>query len=135
MGKDVSIEYAHIYTNREIDNEHKTSLDILSNLRNELGNATASLVVMVDDYSFPDPTFDYEVFLSWLVDNGHRPDLQIRESQLIPVCDEVLKLMPDNKFSRSIIDYVKTHKYPCSLFISAWYLVRLGYLQSSVFSR
>lgn len=133
MTKNISIEYAHIYTNREIDDEHKTSLDILSNLKSKLDNATTSLVVMVDDYSFPDPTFNYDTFLTWLDENGHKPDLQIRESQLIPVCDEVLKLMPDNKFNRSIIDYVKTHKYPCSLFISAWYLVRLGYLQSNIF--
>lgn len=133
MTKDISIEYAHIYTNREIDDEHKISLNILSDLEGELGDATTSLVVMVDDYSFPDPTFNYDTFLAWLDENGHKPDLQIRESQLIPVCDEVLKLMPDNKLNRSIIDYVKTHKYPCSLFIAAWYLVRLGHLQSSIF--
>lgn len=133
MTKDISIEYAHIYTNREIEDEHTISLEILQNLKREIGDATTSLLVMVDDYSFPDPTFNYSTFLEWLDQNGHKPDLQIRESQLIPICDEVLKLMPDNKFNRSIVDYVKTHKYPCSLFIAAWYLVRLGYLQTSIF--
>jgi len=133
MSKDISIEYAHIYTNREIDEEHHTSLSILNDLKHGLGEQESSLVVMVDDYSFPDPTFDYNAFVEWLDSQGHKPDLMIRESQLIPVCDEVLSKMPDNKLKRRIISYVQEKKYPCSLFIAAWYLVRLGYLSSSIF--
>lgn len=129
----VSIEYAHIYTNREIDEEHQTSLDILEGLKDELGASETSLVVMVDDYSFPDPTFNYDEFIMWLDAQGHKPDLMIRESQLIPVCDIVLSKMPDNKMKRRIISYIQDNKYPCSLFIAAWYLVRLGYLQSDIF--
>lgn len=132
MSKDLSIEYAHIYTNREISEEHKTSLGILNELKNK-PDLTAGLVVMVDDYSFPDPTFDYDSFASWLDDQGHKPDLMIRESQLIPTCDQVLAKMPDNKLKRSIVDYIRDKKYPCSLFIAAWYLTRLGYLTTPIF--
>jgi len=132
--KDYSIEYAHIYTNSQISLEHNSSLEILENLDQELSNATRSLVVMVDDYSFPDPTFDYEKFLSWLGARGHAPDIIFRESQLIPHCDKVLSLMPESDLKEQIISYIKTKKYPCSLFIAAWYLLRLGKITDNNFS-
>lgn len=88
---------------------------------------------MVDDYSFPDPTFDYDEFSEWLAAHDMRPDLLFRESQLIPVCDQVLSLIGKPQLKDDITDYIKTKKYPCSLFIAAWYLVRLGHLQSPLF--
>src|SRR3989344_1290027 len=115
--KDVSIEYAHIYTNSKIGEEHELSLRELAKVRE--GNE--SLVVMIDDYSFPDPTFDYDSFTAWLAEQGHEPNVVMRESQLIPQCDEVLKLMGEGKLKEEIIEYIKAKKYPCSLFISAWY--------------
>lgn len=131
--KDVSVEYAHIYTNNKIDQEHKTSLEILDGLKNELGDQKLSLVVMVDDYSFPDPTFNYDDFSDWLAHHGHKPDVLFRESQLIPVCDQVLQLIKDAKLKEEIIDYIKAKKYPCSIFIAAWYLLRLGHMEFPAF--
>ena len=32
------------------------------------------------------------------------------------------------------MDYIKSKKYPCSLFIAAWYLLRLGHLKHDSFS-
>jgi len=127
--KDVSIEYAHIYTNSEINQEHKTSLEVLDSIeyKNE------SLVIMVDDYSFPDPTFDYDALVAWLTEQGHKPNLIFRESQLIPVCDEVLKMLPEEKLKKQLVDYIKSNKYPCSLFIAAWYLLRLGKIEHKMF--
>lgn len=129
---DVSIEYAHIYTNQKIEQEHRLSLEVLANLRNKLDqeDKTYNLVIMIDDYSFPDPSFNYEEFTEWLAKHDHNPDLVIRESQLIPVCDEVIRHVKDAKLKEQLIDYIKAKKYPCSLFIAAWYLLRLGYLQS-----
>lgn len=132
-GNQVSVEYAHIYTNQKIDEEHEQSLSILHVLKSELAGKELSLVVMVDDYSFPDPTFDYEKFLDWLTHNGFKPDLAARESQLIPVCDEVVSLIKDNKLKKQIVEYIRANKYPCSLFIAAWYLLRLGKLSSAMF--
>lgn len=126
--KDISIEYAHIYTNNKIGEEHALSLEILGQLYKK--DDGTSLVVMVDDYSFPDPSFNYEEFISWLTEKGYKPDLMIRESQLIPVCDEVLKLIKNIKLKEQIADYVRNKKYPCSLFIASWYLLRLGYIPS-----
>ena len=131
----ISIEYAHIYTNQHISDEHQLSVNVLSEVRDGIiaeGN-TASLVVMVDDYSFPDPSFDYASFTEWLDTQGFKPDLLFRESQLIPVCDEVLGLIENDKLKNQITDYVKAKKYPCSLFIAAWYLLRLGRLESQLF--
>ena len=131
--KDVSIEYAHIYTNNRIDEEHATSLEVLRALKEQLDGQSVSLVVMVDDYSFPDPTFNYKEFVAWLGQQGMKPDLVFRESQLVPLCDEVISLLQDEKLKQEIVDYIKAKKYPCSLFIAAWYLLRLGHLQSALF--
>ena len=133
----ISIEYAHIYTHQQIGEEHKLSLNVLQETVGnvEKDNNSASLVVMVDDYSFPDPTFDYISFTEWLESEGYRPDLVIRESQLIASCDEVLKLLNNSKLALQITDYIKTKKkYPCSLFIAAWYLLRLGKIESQLLS-
>ncbi len=119
----VSIEYAHIYTNQHISEVQQISVNTLSEITSstqEQGKDT-SLVVMVDDYSFPDPSFEYGNFSNWLDGKGFMPDILFRESQLIPACDEVLGIIENDKLKAQILDYVKTKKYPCSLFIAAWY--------------
>ena len=126
----VSVEYAHIYTNSHIDDEHRKSLELLSDVKERFANDEINLVVLIDDYSFPDPTFSYDEFASWLDENGHKPDVMIRESQLIPVCDSVLALIDAPEIKQPIVDYIKAKKYPCSLFIAAWYLLRLGHIKS-----
>lgn len=129
--KEISIEYAHIYTNNKIGEEQALSLKILGEVKGE--REDISLVVMVDDYSFPDPSFDYEEFSGWLTKGGFAPDVMIRESSLITACDDVIALIENSKLKEEITDYIKTKKYPCSLFIAAWYLVRLGCLPISFF--
>lgn len=135
--KDLSIEYAHIYTNDKIGKEQKVSLEVLKNITDNANNSkqSVSLVILVDDYSFPDPTFDYESFSAWLGDNGFKPDIIFRESQLIPLCDEVLRHLQDTKLKEQLNDYIKSKKYPCSLFIAAWYLLRLGFLEYPMFPK
>jgi len=133
MSKQVSIEYAHIYTNKEIGEEQKLSLEVLGNIIKESSKENTSLVVMVDDYSFPDPAFDYGSFADWLAGHGFKPNLILRESQLIPLCDEVLKLIEDKTLQSELNVYIRSKKYPCSLFIAAWYLLRLGCLRSTIF--
>ncbi|HEY4486171.1 MAG TPA: hypothetical protein VJB70_00345 [Candidatus Paceibacterota bacterium] len=134
MKKELSIEYAHIYTSNHIGEEQKLSLKILKDFFEEHKGKSTSLVVMVDDYSFPDSSFDYGAFVQWLRGHGFQPDVIIRESQLIPACDEVLKLITGEKLKAQIIDYTKTKKYPCSLFVATWYLLRLGYIVDPIFN-
>lgn len=133
--KDVSVEYAHIYTNNKIGKDQEVSLKLLEELKKELGGKSFSLVVLVDDYSFPDPTFDYQVFSQWLFEKGFGPDVVMRESQLIPLCDEVLRDIENDDLKEEITDYIKAKKYPCSLFIAAWYLLRLGHLEMAGFNK
>lgn len=132
--KDLSIEYAHIYSNSKISREQEVSIKALNDVVNGAKDKSFSLVVLVDDYSFPDPTFDYGSFIEWLLKQGFKPDLILRESQLIPLCDEVLKKLND-VLKEKLVDYIKAKKYPCSLFIASWYLLRLGYLSSSLFPK
>jgi hypothetical protein len=134
--KQVSIEYAHIYTNSKIDLEHDFSIEILSKTYSSIGlnNENSSLVVMIDDYSFPDPTFNYNEFMDYLKDTGFKPDIIIRESQLISACDGVLSKIKNSQLKNELVEYIKSKKkYPCSLFIASWYLIRLGFIQSSIF--
>ncbi len=134
MKKELSIEYAHIYTNNQIGEEQKLSLDILNTVTHDHKDKSFSLVVMVDDYSFPDPTFSYSQFTEWLGEKGFKPDSMIRESQLIPLCDEVHALIQNEAIKNELTQYVKAKKYPCSLFVAAWYLLRLGYLKNTMFN-
>lgn len=131
--KDISVEYAHIYTNNRVEDEHAKSLEVLRKLKSELSDSQISLVVLVDDYSFPDPTFNYDEFTTWLASEDMEPELVFRESQLIPACDTVLSYVQNEKLKTGIVDYIKAKKYPCSLFIAAWYLLRLGYIHPELF--
>ena len=134
--KDLSVEYAHIYTNNKIEEEHHLSLQVLGEVKKEAESQgkTLSLAILIDDYSFPDPTFNYGEFLAWLGEKGSKADVVMRESQLIPVCDEVLGLLQDQSLKSEIEEYIKEKKkYPCSLFIASWYLLRLGYISTSSF--
>lgn len=133
--KNLSIEYAHIYTNTQINKEQEVSLQILSKTMKNITDNSVSLVILIDDYSFPDPSFDYENFSAWLSEKGFKPDIIFRESQLIPLCDEVLQHLTDMKLKDQLNDYIKSKKYPCSLFIAAWYLLRLGVLDFPTFPK
>ena len=135
--KDLSIEYSHIYTNDKIGEEQETSVQVVDAIQDKLSKANTSyfLMVLVDDYSYPDPTFEYNTFISWLKEKGVKPDVLFRESQLIVLCDEVLNHMTNKKLYKQTINYIKNNKYPCSLFIASWYLLRLGYLESVLFDK
>ena len=133
MKKDISIEYAHIYTNKDIDSEQKFSVEVLKDLIIKNKEKSVSLVVMVDDYSFPDPTFNYEVFTHWLENQGFPADIVLRESQLIESCDEVFSFIKNDLLKKEILSYIKTKRYPCSLFIATWYLLRLGFIKNKLF--
>lgn len=133
MLNDISIEYAHIYTNDKINEEHKFSVDMLKQLIQEYSSQKISLVVLVDDYSFPDPSFNYKTFSEWLTKQGFKPDLILKESELISSCDDVIKLINNINLRDELLVYIEKKKYPCSLFIATWYLLRLGHVASSIF--
>ena len=133
--KKYSVEYAHIYTNESSGKEHNACIKILWDITRNISRDDISLVVMIDDYSFPDPSFDYDEFFLWLLNEEVYPDINIRESQLIPYCDTVLKIIQNEKLQSQIRNYIiSSKKYPCSLFIATWYLIRLGVISSILIS-
>lgn len=130
---DYSVEYCHIYTNESIGPEHGQSIQRLDAITKKLDDsrATYNLCVMVDDYSFPGQNFDYAKLLEWMEGKDARPHFLVREAELIGAAEEVLTLMAESKKKRELTNYVRKKAYPCSLFIAAWYLARLGKLKKS----
>lgn len=134
--KKISIEYAHIYTHNKISEEQDFSVKVLNEIfaSNNISKHDVVLTVMIDDYSFPDPEFNYSLFVDYLESYNLKPDIVIRESQLIPICDQVIILIENEVLRFELIDYIKQKKkYPCSLFIASWYLLRAGCITSSLF--
>jgi hypothetical protein len=132
---DYSIEYSHIYTNEQINDEHAVSIRHLKAVTNELdkNGSKYNLCVMVDDYSFPEHFFDYNGLLNWLEKKNAEPHLLVKESRLIPGVDEVLSHIKNAKRQKQLRSYIERKRYPCSLFIAAWYLGRLGKLEAVSF--
>lgn len=59
-----------------------------------------------------------------------KPDAVILESALAEVCKKLVPLIKDKSIRKSLTHYYKTRqKWPCSLCVAAWYLVRLGKLE------
>ena len=132
--KKFSIEYAHIYTNEETNKERDFEIEILNKIFSEIKKEDSVLMAMVDDYSFPDPSFDYSDYVKNLEKTGHKLDFIFRESQLIEDCDKTIQLIKDIELQTEIVEYIKSKKkYPCSLFIATWYLIRLGKIKSKLY--
>lgn len=133
--KKLSVEYAHIYTNQQIPKEQDLSLKILESVLGEevVTKEDLVLTIMIDDYSFPDPSFNYDLFIGYLSEHGFSPDVVIRESALISDCDRTIRLINNEALKSEIVSYIQSKKkYPCSLFIATWYLIRLGCLLSNL---
>lgn len=135
--KIVSIEYAHIYTNQkiaEVGSELVMFKNEIDKLVSMIGKDNICLAVMVDDYSFPDPNFNYQEFVKLVeTQTEYKIDTIIRESELIKYCDAVLSEIVNISLKNKITEYiVKNKKYPCSLFIATWYLIRLGKIKSNL---
>lgn len=128
-----SIEFCHIYTNQTISSEHLQSVHYLREIVETLreGWTTYHLCAMVDDYSFPDHSFNYMGLRDWMKLLEVEPHFMIRESELLVCADEFLASLPDGKRKRALLSYIKRKRYPCSLLTAAWYLARLGKLPTT----
>ena len=135
--RNYSIEYAHIYTNMIVGQEQQVSIKVLKECQRHFvkNGENPSFTVLIDDYSFPEGSFNYSEFNNWLIKQGIPPDVIMQESYLIPQCDKVLSIITKKSLKKKLESYVKSNRYPCSLFIAAWYLLRLGKLRHPKFPK
>ncbi|MGW4720753.1 hypothetical protein [Nocardia sp. NPDC004260] len=122
----VGIEYAHIYSDQQFSRQHELGIAELHKL--SVG-PDIKKIVLVDDYSpaHSSQCLDVHDFLKKLSEQNAEPDVAVFESELVPYCEAVLNSITDKKLKRRLTGYYRTRlKYPCSLFVAAWYLLRLG---------
>jgi hypothetical protein len=125
------IEYAHIYTNQCFSGEHIESIRRLQQYESSIDrrNVVIRRIILLDDYSpakAPDKEMT-ETFLLELAKYDALPDLILAESALVPYCQDVVSMIGDKRLKRRLVRYIESRgKFPCSLFIAAWYLLRLG---------
>jgi hypothetical protein len=129
----VSIECAPPY---EEGNRHEIFAQALRGLLHQVSESgeEASIVQLVDDETYQDNTFDFDGYADWLRSNGFKPDLVARESQIVDACDDVLGVIDYTKLRPKLGSILRSRdKYISQLFIAAWCLIRLGYLQNDQF--
>lgn len=128
--KRVSVEYAHIYTDQQFSAQQEEGVRQLhAFLAGQPANTIITKVVLIDDYS-PGITrthFDVRAFTAELERLNAAPDVLVAESALVDYCRQTLQMVGDKKLRKQLLHYYESRqKYPCSLFVAAWYLLRLG---------
>lgn len=121
----VGIEYAHIYSDQQFSKQHELGIAELHKL--EIG-PDITKIVLVDDYS-PAPSshcLDMDDFLQKLSQHNADPDAVVFESKLVPYCEAVMDSITSTRLKKKLYSYYRSRsKYPCSLFVAAWHLLRL----------
>lgn len=68
-----------------------------------------------------------------LKDASASSDAMVLESSLNSLAENLLEQILDKSIRKSISSYYKTrHRYPCSMYIATWYLLRLGFISKQV---
>ncbi|HEY9713120.1 MAG TPA: hypothetical protein V6C72_06600 [Chroococcales cyanobacterium] len=125
------IEYSHIYVDERFGAEHIKSIARMKSFESSFQKRQSAIrrIILIDDYSPPveSRTLQYGEFLGQLADRGASPDVMVEESALAPYCERVIDALPEGRFRRSLLRLIESRqKYPCSLFVAAWYMLRLG---------
>ena len=132
--KDYSIEYGHIYTDKEFCKEQIDSIVSKNEMvkKISLKGGSFETVVMIDDYSpIKEDKFDYGLFYEKLNEYHGYPNVLIRESELFDTNLKVIDLMKNNSLKKQLVGNIeKNGRHTCSLFISSWYMIRLGLIDN-----
>lgn len=136
MKNTLSIEYAHIYTNRNFGEDQIKSIALMKIKEKEYDNQRVTILrhVLIDDYSsnFGIDRFNLNVFLQLLDNNNAKPDHVILESSLSDTCSFLLNKIENKKIKKSISKFYESrHIWPCSMCVAAWYLLRIGAIDNS----
>ena len=125
---DMSIEFAHVYSDQSFMREHAVgvsrTVEEIGSLRAE--RLTSSLTVLIDDYNPQEFLLDVSDFLSDIQLSGVVPNYVLFESELQPMAIALLDRL-QGRVAKSLARYVESRGHvPCSLFVAAWHLLRLG---------
>lgn len=130
-----NIEYAHIYADKKISDEHFTSLHIAKNLATRLLQHSIPFikVVMIDDYNPERKILDTNQYIEFLSHHGMRPNYIMLESSLVHSALQLLDNITNKKLLRDTRKYILMKgKIPCSVLTTTWYLFRLGLLNATI---
>jgi hypothetical protein len=134
MPKNYSVECAQPYEN---SGNYEAFAVTLRGLLQQIHqhSQTASIVLLVDDVTYPRKDFNFDKYASWLRENGFEPDFVARESQITEACDKVLQAIDVSKLKPELAVALQSEeKYISQLFIASWCLVRLGHIRVESFS-
>jgi hypothetical protein len=88
----------------------------------------------VDDSSYEDKSFNFDQYSTWLHSKDFNPDFIARESQITTACDTLLDNIEYGKLSPDMANKLRSdNQYISPLFIAAWCLLRLGYIEDKSF--
>jgi len=130
---DYNIEFAHIYVNESMTNEHYTAVALVQKKIQELKSTGKSYVtsILIDDYNPSESILNVKKFLKELKSIGVNPDYIVMESSLASYKEIALDEM-NGKIKRMYLKYLSNNeKCPCSFLVSIWHLLRLGALDST----
>ncbi|MCA9324570.1 hypothetical protein KDA23_00675 [Candidatus Saccharibacteria bacterium] len=127
-----NVEYFHIYTDEKIETRHVEGLESLRALH-QAWSFDYDKILLIDNYNPTLHTLSAQQVLEYLASKGMSPDFWAYEGDLVENAKLLLEQMNESKLKRSYLKYIDAHnKYPCSLLTAAWYLTRLGKLDTSV---
>ena len=131
MSKKYSIEYSHIYVTQAFGPEQLKSLELMKSREIELLQEGHSIArhVLIDDYSTATglDRFDETAYFDQLKSNDANPDVVVLESAFTEACEELVSKITDKSIRKSLLSYYETRKkWPCSLCVATWYMMRLG---------
>ncbi len=124
----LSVEFFHIYTDETIGKRHTKGLEYLKTIE-QAWDFPYERILLIDDYNPLTQQLTAKDILSYLDEQGMPPDYWAYEKDLLPHAKKLLALITSPRLKKNYHNYIiKNKKYPCSLLVATWYLVRLGKL-------
>lgn len=124
------VEFFHVYTDDDIDTIQTNSLEQLDALKQTLGSK-AQPIILIDNYNPTTHTLGPEDVFRFLGEHDALPTYWAYEADLVANAERLLDGITDRRLAKSYRRYIEAHdKFPCSLLTAAWYLTRLGALDS-----
>ena len=126
-----SIEFFHIYTDEKISPRHTTSVKYFKELQKSW-SFPYELIVLIDNYNPKQHTLEKDDVMKYMNDQKIDLNFWAYEKDMISNAELLLGSLKSNKLLKGYRKYIeKTEKYPCSFLTAAWYLTRLGYIESN----